>query len=85
MDSELPSASFFDRFTHELAFSRKWEMNYEGQKIDFVFRRFFKIVIWRPMLKLCSLEDNRITYPKSIGSLGLCYTDAEISTREVTP
>jgi hypothetical protein len=37
MDSELPSASFFDRFTHELVFLRKWEMNYEGQKIDFVF------------------------------------------------
>ena len=44
----------------------------------FVFRRFLKIVIWRPMLKCCTLEDNRITYSKSIGSLGLCYTDAEI-------
>ena len=32
MDSELLRASFFDRFTHELAFLRKWEMNYEGQK-----------------------------------------------------
>jgi hypothetical protein len=26
-----------------------------------------------------------MTYPKSIGSLGLCYTDAEISKRKVTP
>jgi hypothetical protein len=57
----------------------------KDKKIDFVFWRFFEIVIWRPMLKFCSLEDNRITYPKSIGSLGLCYTDADISTREVTP
>ena len=32
IDSELPSASGFGRFTHELAFLRKWEMNYEGQK-----------------------------------------------------
>jgi hypothetical protein len=37
------------------------------------------------MLKFCSLEANRITYPKSIGSLGLRYADAEVSTREVTP
>jgi hypothetical protein len=56
-----------------------------NKKIDFVFLRFFEIVIWRPMLTFCRLEDNRITYPKSIGSLSLCYTDAEISTREVTP
>ena len=57
----------------------------KDKKIDFVFWRFFKIVIWRPMLKFCSLEDNRITYPKSIGSLGLCYTDAVITERKVTP
>jgi hypothetical protein len=37
------------------------------------------------MLKFCSLEDNCITYPKMIGSLGLCHTDAEIFEREVTP
>ena len=55
------------------------------KEIDFVFWWFFKIVIWRPMLKFCSFEDNRITYTKSIGSLGLCYTNAEISERKVTP
>ena len=59
-------------------FLKKWEMNYEGQKIDLVFWRFFKIVIWRPMLKFCKFEDNRISYPKSIGSLGLWHYDAEI-------
>jgi hypothetical protein len=37
MDSELPSASFFDRLIHEFAFLRKWEMNYERQKNYFVF------------------------------------------------
>jgi hypothetical protein len=37
------------------------------------------------MLKFCRLEDNRMTYPKWIGSLGLCHTDAEISERKVTP
>jgi hypothetical protein len=37
MGSELPSALFLDRFTYELGFLRKWERNYEGQKIDFVF------------------------------------------------
>ena len=59
----------------------------KDKKIDFIFWRFFKIVIWRPMLKFCSLVYNCITYPKSIGSLGLglCYTDAEISERKVTP
>ena len=36
------------------------------------------------MLKFCSLEDNRMTYPKSIASLGLCYTDAKIFERKVT-
>jgi hypothetical protein len=35
--SELPGASFFDRFTNEFAFLKKWEMNYKRQKIDFVF------------------------------------------------
>jgi hypothetical protein len=57
-------------------FLKKWEMNYERQKIDFVFWWLFKIVIWRP---------NRIPYPKSISSLGLCYTDTEIYERKVTP
>jgi hypothetical protein len=38
---------------------------YEGQKkTTLFFWRFFKIVIWRTMLKLCSLEDNPMTYPK---------------------
>jgi hypothetical protein len=65
-----------------------WENGREitkGKKIDFVFWRFFKIVIWRPMFKFCSLQDNRKTYPKSIGYLVLCHIDPEISTREVTP
>ena len=57
----------------------------KDKKNDFVFWWLFKIVIWRPMLKFCSLEDNRITYPKSIGSLDLCHTDAEISKRKITP
>jgi hypothetical protein len=64
---------------------KKWEMNYKRQKIDFVFWWLFKIVILEHMLKFCRLGDNRITYPKIIGSLGLCYTDAEISERKVTP
>jgi hypothetical protein len=57
----------------------------KDKKIDFVFWRFFKIIIWRPILKFCSLEDNHMTYPKSIGSLGLCHTDAKISERKVSP
>jgi hypothetical protein len=57
----------------------------KDKKIDLVLWRFFKTVIWRPMLKFCSLKDNRITYLKSIGSLGLCHTDAEISEYKVTP
>ena len=55
-------------------------MNYEGQKN----RHCFLMIVQNSyMLKFCSLEDNRITYPKSIGSLGLCYTNAEISERKV--
>jgi hypothetical protein len=42
MDLELPSASFFDKFAHEFAFLRKWEMNYKRQKINFVFEDFSK-------------------------------------------
>jgi hypothetical protein len=37
------------------------------------------------MLKFFSLEDNRITYPKSIGSLDHCHIDAEISECKFTP
>jgi hypothetical protein len=37
------------------------------------------------MLKICSLGANRTTDPKSIGSLGLWYTNAEISERKITP
>jgi hypothetical protein len=45
MDSEFPSASFFDRFTHELAFLRKWEMNYERQKkLTLVFEDSSKLL-----------------------------------------
>jgi hypothetical protein len=54
-------------------------------KIDFIF--FLMIVqnsYRETHVEICSLEDNRITYPKSIGSLGLCYTDAGISKRKVT-
>ena len=54
-------------------------MNYEGQKNRLCF---LKIVQNSYMvLKFCRLEDNRITYPKSIGLLGLCPTDTEISRK----
>jgi hypothetical protein len=35
------------------------------------------------MLKFRRFEDNRITFLKSIGSLGFCHTENEKSTREL--
>ena len=93
MDLELPSVSFFDRRVNlskngalgVRIFEKMGDKLQKTKKNDFIFWRFFKIVIWIPMLKFCSLEDNRITYSESIGSLGLCYTDTEIFERKVTP
>ena len=44
MDSELPSASFFDRFTHVLAFFEKMEdeLREERQKNQLCFLKIFQ-------------------------------------------
>jgi hypothetical protein len=42
MDSELPSASFFDRFTYELAFLRKWDELRRTKKSIWFYEDFSK-------------------------------------------